>query len=54
VGTNSAVAVAIKGGGIAAVPAITLAGDQIDEGCFLGLLHGSLSAWTERAPMAGQ
>ena len=37
---DAAVAVAVEGCGVAARPAVTLAGDQIDERCFLGLLHG--------------
>jgi hypothetical protein len=40
VGTDATVAVAIEGGGVAACPTVTLAGDEIDERCFLGLLHG--------------
>jgi hypothetical protein len=43
VGTDAAIAVAIECSGVAAISAIALAGDQIDEGFFLGLLHGSLS-----------
>src|SRR4029077_15544599 len=35
----AAVAVAIKGCRIAARPAIALARDEVDERCFLGLLH---------------
>ena len=42
-GADAAVSVAIKGGGIAAGPAIALAGDQVNETRFLGLLHKSLS-----------
>ena len=40
VGTDAAVAVAIEGRGVTAAPTVTLAGDEIDERCFLGLLHG--------------
>ena len=43
VGTDTAVAIAVKGGGVAAVSAIPFARDEIDEGRFLGLLHVSLS-----------
>jgi hypothetical protein len=39
-GADAAVAVAIEGSGVAAGSAVTLAGDEIDERCFLGLLHG--------------
>ena len=50
VGTDTTVAVTVESGRIAAGSAITLAGDEIDEGCFLSLLHGlPLSA---RAPEA--
>ena len=37
---DATVAVAVERGGVAARAAVTLAGDQIDERCFLGLLHG--------------
>ena len=40
VGANAAVAIAIERRCVAARPAVTLAGDEIDERCFLGLLHG--------------
>ena len=43
VGADAAVAVAIEGGGVAAVPAVPLTGDEIDERCFLSLLHTSLT-----------
>lgn len=43
VGADTAVAVAIEGRGIAAVPTVPLTGDEIDERCFLGLLHTSLT-----------
>ena len=39
VGTDTAVAIAVKGGGVAAVSAIFFARDQIDELGFLSLLH---------------
>ena len=37
---DAAVAIAVECRGIAAGPAVTLTGDQIDERRFLGLLHG--------------
>ena len=40
---DAAVAIAVEGGGVTTGAAISLAGDEIDERCFLGLLHGSLS-----------
>jgi hypothetical protein len=40
VGTDTTVAVAVQRRGIAATPTVTLTGDEIDERCFLGLLHG--------------
>jgi hypothetical protein len=40
---HAAVAIAVERGGVAAVAAITFAGDQVDEGRFLSLLHESLS-----------
>jgi hypothetical protein len=43
VGADAAVAVAVECCGVAARAAIALAGDQIDERRFLGLLHVSLS-----------
>ena len=43
VGADAAVAVAVERGGVAAGPAVALAGDEIDERGFLGLLHESLS-----------
>jgi hypothetical protein len=43
VGADSAVAVTIERCRVAARAAIALAGDEIDERCFLGLLHVSLS-----------
>jgi hypothetical protein len=43
VGADAAIAIAIEGGGVAAGPAIPFAGDEIDEGRFLSLLHDSLS-----------
>jgi hypothetical protein len=42
-GTDAAIAVTVKCCGVAAGAAIPLAGDQIDERFFLGLLHVSLS-----------
>ena len=42
-GADAAVTVAVEGGGVAAAPTITLAGDEIDERGFLCLLHDSLS-----------
>jgi len=43
VGTDATVSVTVEGGGVATVSTISLAGDQINKGRFLGLLHGSLS-----------
>jgi hypothetical protein len=43
VGTHAAIAIAVEGRRVAAASAIALAGDQIDEGRFLSLLHDSLS-----------
>ena len=40
VGTDAAVAVAVERGRVTARAAVALAGDQIDERRFLGLLHG--------------
>ena len=40
VGADATVAIAIERGGVAARSAVTFTGDQIDERCFLGLLHG--------------
>ena len=37
---DATVAVTVQGGRIAAGPAVSLTGDEIDERCFLGLLHG--------------
>ncbi len=43
---DPAVAVTVQSGRIAARPAVSLTGNEIDERCFLGLLHGlPLSAW---------
>jgi hypothetical protein len=42
-GADAAVAITVECGGIAARATIALAGDQIDERRFLGLLHVSLS-----------
>src|SRR3990172_2798436 len=44
VGTDAAVAVAVEGGGVAAGPAISLTGDQVNEARFLGLLHKTLTS----------
>jgi hypothetical protein len=44
VGADAAVAVTVECRCIAARPTIPLAGDEIDERGFLGLLHGSLSS----------
>src|SRR6185437_6320292 len=44
VGADAAVAIAVERGGIAAGAAITFAGDQVDEGRFLSLLHESLTS----------
>jgi len=43
VGTDTTVAIAIEGSGIAAGPAVPFASNEIHELGFLGLLHGSLS-----------
>jgi hypothetical protein len=45
---HPAVAVTVKGCGIAARPAVTLTGDQIDERCFLGLLQIVPLSWRQR------
>ena len=42
---DAAVAVAIQCRGVAARSTVTLAGDQIDERRFLGLLHGLPLSW---------
>ena len=52
VGADAAVAVAVEGGGIAAGPAVPLAGDEIDERRFLGLLHVSSLYWADRGRRA--
>jgi hypothetical protein len=39
---DAAVAIAIQGRGVAAIPAVPLAGDEIDEGGVRDLLHRSL------------
>jgi len=44
VGTDAAIAIAVEGGGVAAGAAISLTGDEIDEGRFLSLLHESLTS----------
>src|SRR5205814_368641 len=40
VGADPAVAVTVQCGRVAARSAVSLTGDEIDERCFLGLLHG--------------
>ncbi len=52
VGADAAVAVAVERGGVAAVAAITFAGDQVDEGRFLSLLHESLTSAAARIRFA--
>ena len=48
VGADATVAVAVQGGGVTAVAAVTFARDEIDERGALGLLHHSLAAaWTD-------
>jgi hypothetical protein len=49
VGADAAIAVTIERRGVAARAAIALAGDQIDERCFLGLLHVSLFPFRARS-----
>jgi hypothetical protein len=44
VGTDAAISVAVEGGGVATGSTVSFAGDEIDEGRFLGLLHLSLTA----------
>ena len=39
VGADAAVAVTVECRGVTARPAVSLAGDEIDERCFLSLLH---------------
>ncbi len=54
--TDSTVSVAIECGRVAARPTVALARDQVDERCFLGLLHESLSlrcAWRRMVRVAG-
>src|SRR6185295_2553806 len=46
--TDATIAVAVECGGVAAVAAITFAGDQVDEARFLSLLHESLTYATAR------
>jgi hypothetical protein len=56
VGADAAVAVAIERRGVAAAPAVTFTGDEIDERRFLGLLHGlpfSAAGQDERGLGAG-
>ena len=40
VGADAAVAVTVEGGPVTARPAVTFTGNEIDERCFLSLLHG--------------
>jgi hypothetical protein len=44
VGADTAVAIAVEGGGVAAGAAVSFTGDEIDEGRFLSLLHESLTS----------
>ena len=46
VGADAAVAITVERSGVAAVPTVPLAGDQVNETRFLGLLHKSLSQHT--------
>ena len=50
VGADTAVAIAIKGSRVTAIPAISLTGDEIDECRFLCLLHYSPLSVTAIAP----
>jgi hypothetical protein len=43
VGTDATVTITVESGGVTTVATISLAGDEIDKGRFLGLLHVSLS-----------
>jgi hypothetical protein len=52
--TDAAVAVTVQSGRIAACPAVSLTGDEIDERCFLGLLHGLPLSATARDTELGQ
>jgi hypothetical protein len=53
-GTDTAVAVAVKGVGVAAVPAVPFASDEIHELGFLSLLHSSLTlALRDRSGVTG-
>jgi len=45
---HATVAVAVERGRVAARPTVSLAGDEIDERDFLGLLHGLPSLWCGR------
>jgi hypothetical protein len=53
VGADPTVAVTIERGGVAAGPAISLTGDEIDEPGILDLLHLSLSRQGERTEGLG-
>ena len=47
---DTTVAVAVQRRGVAARPAVTLAGDEIDERCFISLLHGLPLSVTGQGP----
>ena len=47
---DATVAVAVQCRGIAARPAVTLAGDEVDERCFISLLHGLPLSVTGQGP----
>jgi hypothetical protein len=49
---DAAIAVAVERGCVAAGTAITFAGDQVDEGRFLSLLHESLTSAAARIRFA--
>src|SRR5664280_2945223 len=53
VGADAAVAIAVERSRIRAVPAVTLAGDEINEGRFLSLLHESPQFSFDR-PLVGR
>ncbi len=50
---DAAIAIAIEGGRVTARPTVALTGDEIDERCFLDLLHGSLSLARGRGGSSG-
>jgi hypothetical protein len=50
-GTNAAVAIAVERGRIRTVPAVALAGDEINEDRFLSLLHKSPQCVTAIDPL---